>query len=116
MAKHDPLFKTFDVVQILTVKHVKFVSGPKNRPASPHGNWSVVGFIKSDLMLAKDSTIALVPIDSVRKVASYDLNGFLKKIKERDTNETKREQTKREQTKREGGTTENLRGIGHKSQ
>ena len=72
-----PLFKKFDVVQILSVKNVKFVSGPKNRPASPHGNWSVVGFVKSDLMLAKDSTIALVPPDAVRKIAAYDLDGFL---------------------------------------
>jgi hypothetical protein len=76
-----PLFRKFDVVQLLTVKHIKFVSGPKNRPASPHGNWSVVGFVKSDLMLAKDSTIVLAPPDSVRRVAEYDVEEFLKRAK-----------------------------------
>ncbi len=102
MIDRGPLFKKFDVVQILTTKHIKFVSGPKNRPASPHGNWSVVGFVKSDLMLAKDSTIVLAPVDSVRKVASYDLEGFLEKIKsskgdekhgEKQTGQTGKERT-----------------------
>ncbi|MDP1712587.1 MAG: hypothetical protein Q8K86_09030 [Candidatus Nanopelagicaceae bacterium] len=77
----DPQFRQFDVVQIITTKNIKFCSGPKNRPATPHGNWTVIGFVKSDLMLAKDSTVVLAPLDAVRRVAAYDLESFFDKVK-----------------------------------
>ena len=77
-----PQFQKFDVVQLRTTRHVDFVSGPKNHPASPQGFWQVVGFVKEKLMLAKEDTIILVPPDGVRKVASYEREEFLKRIQE----------------------------------
>lgn len=90
----EPQYKKFDFVQILTVKRIKFVSGPKNHPADPHGNWSVVGFVRGDLMLAKDSTIVLAPPDAVRKVARYDQKSLLKSLKEKRPRETKQSEAR----------------------
>ena len=76
-----PQFQKFDVVQLRTVRHIGFLSGPKNHPTSPQGHWQIVGFVREKLMLAKEDTIILVPPDAVRKVASYDRERFLEKRK-----------------------------------
>ena len=77
------MLKQFDIVQILSVKNIRFVSGPAGKPASPQGYWSVVCFMGSDVVIAKDETIVRAPLSAVAKVASFDKNVTeLKKIKE----------------------------------
>lgn len=77
------MLKQFDIVQILSVKNIRFVSGPSGKSATPQGYWSVVGFMGSDVIIAKDETIVRAPLSAVSKVASFDKNVTeLKKIKE----------------------------------
>lgn len=74
------MLKQFDVVQIITTKKIRFVSGPPGHATNPHGNWSVVGFMGPDVIIAKDSTIAKVPVSDVRKIANYDMAGIKSQI------------------------------------
>jgi len=77
------LLKQFDIVKILSVKNIRFVSGPPGKRAAPQGYWSVVGFIGSDILIAKDETIVRAPLSAVSKVAAFDKNVTeLKRIKE----------------------------------
>ena len=80
------MWRRFDIVQLITTKNIKFLSGPKGYPANPKGNWSVVGNFsgKPDLVIAKEETIAVVPITDVRKIGTYDPDkalGMIKQIK-----------------------------------
>jgi hypothetical protein len=68
------LLKQFDIVRILSVKQIRFLSGPPGKPASPNGYWSVVGFIGSDIIIAKDETIVRAPLSAVSKIASFKKN------------------------------------------
>lgn len=74
------MLRQFDIVQILTTKRIRFVSGPPGHATDPHGNWTVVGFIESDAMVAKDNTIARVPLGDLRQVASYNLDKTIQRI------------------------------------
>lgn len=65
------MLKQFDIVRILTVKNIHFMSGPPGKPTDPNGYWSVVGFIGSDIVIAKDQTIVRAPLSAVSKVAAY---------------------------------------------
>ena len=76
------MWNQFDIVQIIETKRVKYLSGPKNRAAPPSGYWSIVGFIGADVLLARRNTLTLVPVTDIRKVAGYDIDYFLHKIKE----------------------------------
>jgi hypothetical protein len=66
------LLKQFDLVEILSAKNIRFVSGPPGKPAKPQGLWSVVGFIGSDIVIAKDETVVRAPLSAVSKVASFN--------------------------------------------
>jgi hypothetical protein len=68
------LLKQFDIVRILSVKGIQFMSGPPGKPTDPNGYWSVVGFLGSDIIIAKDQTIVRAPLSAVSKVASYERN------------------------------------------
>lgn len=70
------MFKQYDIVQIITTKRIKYLSGQSGQSPSPHGNWSIVGFIESDAMIAKESTLVRVPISDIRKVASLNISSF----------------------------------------
>lgn len=74
------MYKQFDMVHILTTKGIRYLSGPQGAPANPNGNWSIIGFIENDVMLAKDSTIVRVPVSDVRKIGSYDLDKIINKV------------------------------------
>jgi len=74
------MLKQFDVIQIMTTKRVRFVSGPPGQATSPHGSWSVVGFMGADVLAAKDSTVIRVPVSDVRKIANYDMAGIKSQI------------------------------------
>ena len=74
------MFKQFDIVQIITTKSIKYLSGPEGHVTSPHGKWSIVGFVGSDAILAKENTLVKIPQQDIRKVADYDLDSLFKKI------------------------------------
>lgn len=76
------MWRQFDIVQIITSKRVRFLSGPRNRAALPHGNWSIVGFRGVDAVIARQNTVAVIPVVDLRKVASYNLEELLQKIEE----------------------------------
>lgn len=76
------MLNQFDVVQLLTTKRIRFLSGPPGAAANPQGNWSVIGFVEYDAIIAKDTTIVRAPISDLKRVASYNLDSFLSKIQQ----------------------------------
>jgi hypothetical protein len=66
----------FDIVQIITSRNIKFLSGSGKKP-TPHGNWSVIGFIKKDALIAKDNFIVKVPATDLRIIGKYDISKLL---------------------------------------
>jgi hypothetical protein len=70
-----------DIVQLLRTNRINFLSGPKNYVTSPHGNWTVVGRIKDDVIIAKDQTLARVPIVDVRVVGVYSIDDAMSRIR-----------------------------------
>jgi hypothetical protein len=77
------MWRRFDIVQLVTTRNITFLSGPPGRPAKPQGNWSIVANLPNGrLLLAKDETIAAVPLTDVRKVGGYDLDKAIKSLKE----------------------------------
>lgn len=74
------MFKQFDIVQIVTTKGIKYLSGPEGHAANPNGYWSVVGFVGSEAILAKENTLARVPVDDIQKVGSYDMDSLFDKL------------------------------------
>jgi hypothetical protein len=75
----NKLLKQFDIVRIISAREIKFVSGPRGNPATPQGDWSVVGFVGSDVIITKDSTVVRAPLGSVKLIASYDVENYIKK-------------------------------------
>lgn len=75
------MIKRLDIVKIKSIKNVTWISGPAARPAGPKGNWSVVGNIGNILLIAKDETLAQVPVEDVIKVAEYDIQKVIENIK-----------------------------------
>jgi len=74
-------FNQFDVVRLLTVRNIRFVSGPAGRITSPQGEWSVVGFVDGEALLAKQTTIIRVPVTDITIVARYDLSQLSEQFK-----------------------------------
>lgn len=74
------MIKRFDVVLLKTIKNVKMLSGPANKPASPKGAWTVCAWRDTDLILAKDETIIIIPSDDVVKVGDYNVESYLKAL------------------------------------
>lgn len=84
------MFKQFDIVQIMTTKGIKYLSGPAGRATNPNGNWSIVGFVGPEAVLAKENTLVKVPLKDLRRVGQFDIEnlyeemstaGYLKKSK-----------------------------------
>lgn len=94
------MIKRFDLVRILTINRVKLVSGPAGRPAKPSGVWSVIaGSGKSDLLLAKEQTVIIIPSNDVVHIGSFDNSEVLKKINTKsieDINKILEEHNKRD--------------------
>ena len=74
------MLKQFDIVTIVTTKSIKYLSGPEGHTTSPNGNWSIVGFVGSEAILAKENTLVRVPQSDLKRVANYDLESLHKKI------------------------------------
>ena len=76
------MWQRFDKIQLLTTRNIKFLSGPSGRPATPDGNWSIIGNLPGGMLLAaKDETIIAVPLTDVKKVAEYSIDKVLKNIR-----------------------------------
>jgi hypothetical protein len=63
--------KQFDIVQIISVDGISFLSGPKNTAVSPHGFWSVIGIIAGEVLISKGGALVKAPIACIKKVASH---------------------------------------------
>jgi hypothetical protein len=77
------MIKRFDLVTIKTVKNVVWLSGPASRPASPRGVWSVVAGVEgvSKVMLARNETLCIIPVEDVELYVDYDTDGAVQSIK-----------------------------------
>ena len=65
------MFRQFDIIQIITTKGIKYLSGPEGHTTSPHGNWTIVGFVGPDAILAKENTLVRVPLTDIKKVCCF---------------------------------------------
>lgn len=74
------MFKQFDIVQIITTKGIKYLSGPPGHTATPHHNWSIVGFVGSEAVLARESTLVRVPLTDIRKIGDFSITNLLQKM------------------------------------
>lgn len=74
------MFNQLDIVQILTTKRIRYLSGPEGHVTSPQGNWSIVGFVGSEAVLAKENTLIRIPLTDIQKIASYDTKGFIDQL------------------------------------
>lgn len=77
------MIKRFDLVIIKTIKNVHWLSGPASRPASPRGIWSVVAGVEgmSKVMLARNETACIVPIEDIELAVDYDIDKAVQSIK-----------------------------------
>lgn len=74
------MFKQFDIVQIITTKRIKYLSGPSGHTTNPHGNWSIVGFVGQDAILAKENTLVRVPLQDIHRVGQFDIENLYQKM------------------------------------
>lgn len=74
-------YRQFDVVRLIHTKNVKYLSGPSERATAPKGEWSIVGFVERDVVLAKQSTIVRVPVGDIERIAEYDKQVLIDKLK-----------------------------------
>lgn len=75
-------YRQFDIVRLVHTKNVKYLSGPKGRAASPKGEWSIVGFINGDAILARDNTLLQIPVSDIVRIAEYNKDALLNKLKQ----------------------------------
>lgn len=79
------MIKQFDQCELLSTRHITYLSDRPGQLPSPHGIWSVVGIVDGSLLLSKGTALIRVPIIDVKKVADYDLDIIftaLEKVKE----------------------------------
>jgi len=74
------VLKHRDIVQIITTKKIRYVSGPPGQATNPNGNWTIVGFSGVEAIIAKESTLVKVPIQDIRKIASFNIDTFYKQL------------------------------------
>lgn len=74
-------YRQFDVVRLIHTRGVKYLSGPSERATAPKGEWSIVGFVERDAVLAKQSTIIRVPVEDIERIAEYDKKVLVDKLK-----------------------------------
>jgi hypothetical protein len=78
------MYRPLDLVQIKTTKRVRFRSGPPGQAADPHGNWSFVGYVENEALIAKDSTVVRIPIEDLQPVASLSTEKLFEALNEID--------------------------------
>jgi hypothetical protein len=75
-------YRQFDVVRLLHTKNIKYLSGPRGRATSPKGEWSIIGFIDREAILAKQNTIIRIPIPDIVRIAEYNKDALFDKLKQ----------------------------------
>jgi hypothetical protein len=75
-------YRQFDIVRLLNIENVKYLSGPRGRAASPKGEWSIVGFIDGEAILARQQTIIRIPTADIIRIAEYSKDALLDKLKQ----------------------------------
>lgn len=74
------ILNQFDVVKLVHTKNVKYLSGPPGRPTAPKGDWTIVGFVDKECILAKQSTIIRVPPSDIILIATYNTTVLNQKV------------------------------------
>lgn len=74
-------YRQFDIVRLRHTKNIKYLSGPRGRATSPKGEWSIVGFIDREAILAKQNTIIRVPVSDIARIAEYNKDALLDKLR-----------------------------------
>lgn len=58
--------KMWDKVSITTTKRINWVSAPDGIIPTPHGIWTVVGILGSDLLASKNGCMCRVPLQDIQ--------------------------------------------------
>lgn len=77
------MWKRFDRVSIKTTKNISWLSTTPGKKEDPKGIWTVMGNIpgSGNLLIVKGNTIVEIPLTDVVKVADYDVDSFVDKVK-----------------------------------
>lgn len=75
-------YRQFDIVRLVKIDNVKYMSGPRGRAASPKGEWSIVGFVEREAVLAKQGTIIRIPVGDIVRIAEYSKDALFAKLKQ----------------------------------
>jgi len=75
-------YRQFDIVRLLRIDKVKYMSGPRGRAASPKGEWSIVGFVDGEAVVAKQGTIIRIPVGDIVRIAEYSKDELFTKLKQ----------------------------------
>lgn len=78
MVKYE--IKQFDIVQLKTTKHIRYLSTPSDVTPDPHGAWSVVGNLGRDLLVCKGPILCRVPVADVLVVGESPVDTISEKI------------------------------------
>lgn len=68
--------RRFDLVRLKTTKNVSYLS----EDIDPHGVWSVIAILGTDLLLCKKKSVIKIPASDVLLHHSYDLKQVLNSI------------------------------------
>lgn len=77
-------FEQFDLVQITTTRHVKWMMDLPGNVPDPNGIWSIVCSYPQNgmLLIQKASALARIPAADVKKVANYEVESVFDKLAE----------------------------------
>lgn len=70
------MLKQYDIVRIITTKRIRYLSAPPGITITPHGNWSIVGFIANEAIIAKQNTLIKIPVSDISKIGGMNLEKF----------------------------------------
>jgi hypothetical protein len=73
--------KQLDTVYITSTKRVKYLCAPPDKEVTPKGSWSVAAIIGQDVLITKDETVVLIPIEDVLKSGENHLDVILDYLK-----------------------------------
>lgn len=94
----DPLIKQLDLVELLTVKNVSYLSAKPGHAPSTHGKWTVVGILAgNDILLSKEEALIRIPLTDIRKVESYDIHKVIENLKKVNNGKKIRQKTTKSQ-------------------
>lgn len=76
-------FEQFDLVKIITTKHVEWMIDVTGTP-DPNGIWSIVCLYpkNGNVLIQKESALVKIPASDLAKVANYNIESVFDKLKE----------------------------------